>query len=83
MIRTQIYLPVEQMKLLKEIAWKEDITLSETIRRLINEKVLEKKGREKKNPAGSWLLSLAKKAERLNFVGPKNLAVKMDKYLYG
>lgn len=71
------------MKLLKQIAWKEDITVSEAIRRLINERLLEKKRRGKKNNAGAWLFSLAKKAEKLGFSGPKDLALNMDKYLYG
>lgn len=84
MLRTQIYLPTNQLKLLKKIAWEEEISLSEVIRRLIDKKLAEtKKIDYESQNTGSWLLSLANKAKRLKIKGPKDLASKMDFYLYG
>ncbi|MBL7159234.1 ribbon-helix-helix protein, CopG family [Candidatus Microgenomates bacterium] len=83
MLRTQIYLPSNQIKLLKKIAWEEEISLSETIRRLINEKLVKTKRVNNKQNTGSWLLALADKAKKLKIKGPKDLASKMDFYLYG
>lgn len=83
MIRAQIYLPTNQLRLLKRIAWEEEVSLSETIRKLINEKLTETKKANYKQNTGSWLLSLANKAKRLKIKGPKDLASNMDFYLYG
>lgn len=89
MIRTQIYLPENQIARLKQLAYQEDISVSEIIRRTIKEKFTLKikksrvtKKRKYKN-AGEWLLSMAKEAERKGFKGPKDLASNVDKYLYG
>ena len=82
MLRTQIYLPHNQLKLLKKMAWEEEISLSEAIRRLINEKLVEAKKVDYKQNSGSWLLGLADKAKKLKIKGPKDLASKMDFYLY-
>lgn len=83
MLRTQIYLPADQIRNLKRIAVEEDISLSLVIRKMIGDKLQEKKLDLKKNNCGKWLLSLGKKAEELKIKGPKDLATNLDKYLYG
>lgn len=84
MLRTQIYLPETQIKLLKKIAYNEETSLSEAIRRVLEEKLVErKKTTQKLKNTGSWLLSLANKAKKLKIKGPKDLASKVDFYLYG
>lgn len=89
MIRTQIYLPENQVTQLKQIAYKEDLSVSEIIRRTLEEKltIKIKKGKDTKKKkyknAGAWLLSQARMAERRGWKGPKDLATNVDKYLYG
>jgi len=83
MMRTQIYLPADQIRNLKKIAVEEDVSLSLVIRKMIGDKLREKKLGSKKNNCGKWLLSLGKKAEKLETKGPKDLATNLDKYLYG
>ena len=84
MVRTQIYLPEKQLRILKTLATEEDISLSEAIRRLVEDKLMNKKAKTNKvKNTGSWLLSLAAKAKKLKIKGPRDLASNMDKYLYG
>ncbi|OGK23643.1 hypothetical protein A3A46_02205 [Candidatus Roizmanbacteria bacterium RIFCSPLOWO2_01_FULL_37_13] len=90
MIRTQIYLPENQTEKLKELAYKQHISVSEVVRRTIDEKIIktkpsvkQKKTIKKYKNAGEWLLSMARDAERRGFKGPKDLASNVDKYLYG
>lgn len=84
MLRTQIYLPAEQLKLLKKISWEEESSMSETIRKIIEEKLVESgKVKHKVKNIGSWLLALATKAKRMKIKGPKDLASNLDFYLYG
>jgi hypothetical protein len=75
MVRTQIYLPTNMYQQL--VAWGEQINqpMAEIIRRLISDGL-------KKKPvkAGNNLLELTKINGR---GGPKDLAAKMDEYLYG
>ena len=79
MLRTQIYLPAEHLRILKKLALQEEVSLSEIIRRLIEEKLTKKEERN----TGSWLLTLADKAKKLKIKGPKDLASRVDFYLYG
>ena len=84
MLRTQIYFPEEQLRLLKKISWEEEISLSEVIRQLVEEKLVETEKKDKKTKnTGAWLLSLADKAKKMKVKGPKDLASKMNQYLYG
>jgi len=83
MMRTQIYLPADQIRNLKKIALEENSSLSLVIRRIIGDKLQEKKPNLEKNNCGKWLLSLGKRAEELKVKGPKDLATNLDKYLYG
>ena len=80
MIRTQIYLKPIQLRFLKAVAQEEEITVSEVLRRMIEEKQKEKK-QQRKN-IGKWLLYLAKTAVKKKFAGPKDLAKNIDFYLY-
>jgi len=50
----------------------------------VEEKLVEteKKDEGAKN-TGAWLLCLADKAKKMKVQGPKDLATKMDEYLYG
>lgn len=90
MIRTQIYLPENQIEKLKEIAYRQKLSVSEIIRRTVDETIIRKKKTAKvKKPktkyknVGEWLLAQARMAERMHWRGPKDLATNMDKYLYG
>jgi len=90
MIRTQIYLPENHIEKLKEIAYQQKLSVSEIVRRTIDEKIIKTKQSVKRKKivkkyknAGGWLLSMARDAERKGFKGPKDLASSVDKYLYG
>jgi len=88
MIRTQVYLPKEQIDELKLMAWSRKTTVSDVLRNLIEEKVatpvhsVKAKNKAPKN-RNNWLLSLSKEAEKRGFKGPSDLSTNMDKYLYG
>lgn len=81
MIRTQIYLTPKQHSSLKKKANLENSTVSEQIRKII-EADMEDNKKQRIN-TGEWLLSMAKKAEKMGFSGPKDLSSNIDKYLYG
>lgn len=82
MIRTQIYLTPKQHSGLKKKAVSLNSTISDQIRRIVDEDL---EGGEKSQPfnTGKWLLSMAKEAEKMGVSGPKDLATNVDKYLYG
>lgn len=80
MTRTQIYLPYDQISYLRQRALAENTSVSEIIRRVIEDSGPKKKT---KINAGKWLLSLAKLGEQRKVKGPKDLATNLDKYLYG
>lgn len=86
MIRTQIYLTEEQTKLLRKQSFEDNITVSEAIRKALDKELIRKKdealGKKRKN-IGEVLLSMARKAEKLGFKGPRDLSSNVDKYLYG
>lgn len=76
MIRTQIYLPEDLKLQLRAYAEKEDVPVSEIIRRSIRKEV-NKKTRVN---AGSALLKIASMATK---GGPKDLSSNLFDYLYG
>jgi hypothetical protein len=82
MERTQIYLPKNQIKKLKELAYKKKTTVSGLVRDAVDVqyapeiKIMPKKKRE-------TLLEFAKRINSIGFKGPKDLATNMDEYLYG
>lgn len=81
MIRTQIYLTPKQHSSLKKKAGLENSTVSEQIRKIIEAN--EEKSPSEEFNSGAWLLSMAEKAKKMKFKGPKDLASNVDKYLYG
>lgn len=85
MLRTQIYLPENQVDILKALAYQEKVSVSEIIRNIIETELNtpHKKIKTAKKNAGQWLLLLAKEAKLHKVFGPKDLAANLDKYLYG
>lgn len=85
MIRTQVTFTQEQIDLLKEAAYKEDISVAEIVRRAVDEK-FEKEVMSAdriKDNIGLRLLTIAKDAKRRGVRGPKDLSTNVDHYLYG
>lgn len=86
MTRTQIYLPEAHIKFFKRLAQASGTTMSEEIRKALNEvrshKRRKMKIKKKVNP-GEWLLKTAKETEKLANNAPRDLASNVDKYLYG
>ncbi len=78
MQRTQIYLEKNLHNDLKVGASLMNITISDYIRRILSEKIYQKKFNEEKKPMKHSLTTLAKKGIRL---GHKNLARNFDAYL--
>ena len=89
MIRTQILFPEELYQTLKYSAYLKGISLSELIRRSVQNTVKSKiTGRDtKKISGGEFLISLARKAEKLSIKmktkAPTDLSSHTDHYLYG
>ncbi len=87
MVRMQLYLPQQQHDRLKALALKQRKSMSSVVRQLVDEKtdpdVLTFTNKPKKMSTGQWLLNQAKLAESMGFQGPKDLASKVDEYLYG
>lgn len=84
MIRTQIYLPLNQLQLLKQTALEERTSVSEVIRRkLASPGTKVKRFAKPKKSVGESLLGLATLFEKKGVKGPKDLSKNMDKYLYG
>lgn len=83
MNRTQIYLPQKQANALKKEAAKRRVSMSFVIRDIIRERfevpqqtVVSKQKRE-------TLLEVAERIGRLGEPGPRDLASRVDHYLYG
>ena len=83
MIRTQIYLTELQIKTLKQQAFTNEVTLSQAIRDLIEKEFFAPKQSKKRKNIGDVLLGMAKEAKAMHAKGPKDLASKTDRYLYG
>lgn len=84
MIRTQIMLPEEQLKMLKQVAFREEISLGELFRRTMQQKyALKPKASKKPGNFGIELKKLADYAQKHGAKGPKDLSKNVDKYLYG
>lgn len=75
MVRTQIYLPEDLKLQLQAYAQREDVPVSEIIRRSVRKEINKKA----KVNAGSMLLKLAAGAGR----GPKDLSRNFFEYAYG
>ena len=84
MIRTQIYLPQSQIQLLKKTAYEEGSSISEVVRKYISQGTKTKKtNNAQRGSLGDRLLFFAKDAKRRGVKGPKDLASRVDYYLYG
>lgn len=83
MIRTQIYLPKSQQDLLKQEARSSNTTVSNVIRKLVHEGLVEKKTTKRTQKNSPGLLAAAKEIAKLREKGPSDLATNLDDYLYG
>lgn len=87
MTRTQIYLPEADRQYFKRLAQAKGTTMSTEIRQALSEARFKKKPKrirkEKEVNAGKWLLSIARKMDKIPTRAPKDLASNVDKYLYG
>lgn len=83
MVRTQVYLTELQIKTLKQQAFENDATLAKIIRDLIDKEFIEPKQTKKRKNIGNVLLDMANDAKKMRVKGPKDLASKTDRYLYG
>lgn len=81
MNRTQVYLPKSQLTILRKEAQKKDTTVSEVIRTLIQENMVRHKIHSLKKH--ETLIQAAKRINALDTKGPRDLASRVDKYLYG
>ncbi len=81
MIRTQIYFPYEQITRLRQRALEENTTVSEVLRKIVEND--EPKKKNKKLNSSEWLLSLANEAKKLGIKGPKDLSSRVDEFVYG
>jgi hypothetical protein len=86
MERTQIYLTPYQMQILRTVAGENRISMSEQIRRLIEDVLADPAAPAATKPAtgvGSRMLAIAKRAEKEGWSGPPDLSSRVDHYLYG
>src|SRR3989338_11690857 len=81
MIRTQVYLPEDLYQQLKLLAKQENTNFSQLIREGVNE-VVDKK-RKKRHIGVDTLLALAQIGKNYQIKTPRDLASKIDYYLYG
>lgn len=81
MNRTQIYLHKTQIIALRKIAQKKELSVSEIIRVLIQEKLEEPALRSVRSSES--LIDAAKRISRMWKGGARDLAKNHDKYLYG
>ena len=81
MHRTQLYLPQMHVQKLRHLASKRKVTISQVIRSLIEEELINTK--QKPRPKGEGLLSAAARINKKGIRGPKDLSKRVDHYLYG
>lgn len=82
MTRTQIYLPKTQLDVVRRIAVKERSTVSEVIRNILKERFKDGNRLASKGKVES-LVEAADRISKMGFRGPKDLASRLDHYLYG
>lgn len=82
MNRTQIYLPQTQIEALRKLAYRKKISVSETIRLFIKKGLVGGGGR-KHNVTQGGLAVFARRVNRLGTKGPRDLAERLNTYLYG
>ncbi|MBI2029467.1 hypothetical protein HYT02_03565 [Candidatus Gottesmanbacteria bacterium] len=85
MRRLQIYLPEETYQELRTEAYAKSSSIAEIVRKRVSKKN-EKVSKVKKNPGKAHseaMLELARLAEKEGWKGPRDLASRVDYYLYG
>lgn len=84
MNRTQIYLPKSQLTTLRHLADKRKKTVSEIVRNLISESLEDENSKLKMTTGQGWrLFDVLRETKKLDKAGPKDLASRVDHYLYG
>ena len=58
MVRAQVYFDEQEYEAVRQAAFKERVSISALIRRLVDEQILGRKEKSKKN-AAEWILSLS------------------------
>jgi len=76
LVRTQVYLPEEDVQMIASLALQRKVTRARVMREVIKIGV---KGMGRKNSAYEALMAISK----IGASGPKDLSEKMDEYLYG
>lgn len=80
MHRTQVYFEQEVLELLRLEAKEKKTTMAAVIREKV-EKTIKKKPKNRKN-AAEFFLGLARLGEKLKVNGPKDLAQRIDEFVY-
>ena len=77
-------MPESQVKALKMAATQDNTSVSEVIRKAVDQQVIKKGKSSNKRfkNAGEVLLHMADMAKKMKVKGPPDLATNMDKYLY-
>jgi hypothetical protein len=81
MQRTQIYLPKNHIRTLRKEALQQQSTLSQMIRDLIRERLDDRPSTSQRDRSPN-LFSAAKRINAMGLRAPKDLASKLDSYLY-
>jgi len=80
--RTQVYLPRDLKRRLKQRARVRRCSFSEVLRGYVEEKVQQEEEKHPKVNAAANLLRMALKSEEEGLTGPSDLSVNHDYYLY-
>ena len=83
MERTQIYLHKNQIKKLKELAYKKKTTVSGLVRDAVDVQYEIGQPKALRSQRKETVLDLAEALNKISFKGPKDLASNLDDYLYG
>lgn len=83
MKRTQIYLPKTQIDALRHLARERNETVSEMVRTLLRRQLEETDGFRRVQKQRRTPFDVLREITELDECGPKDLAVNLDKYLYG
>lgn len=79
LVRTQILLPKEDLEILREIAAEKGVSVSETVRDFLKDKI---KPKRKKMSGAEAMLKMAEWAKKNKVKAPPDLGSN-DEYLYG
>jgi hypothetical protein len=87
MIRTQIYLTPALHQYFRQLAKKNNSSMANEIRLGLEELRRKNKVNNSQNlryqSAGDWLIKVREEVKRIPSQAPQDLAINMDKYLYG